>query len=77
MGQQQLRREIREQRAAGGRIRPGQLEQQLNGDLKPVERIGLPGGGRPDLLRRAAQCVFEQGQEQLVLAVEVLIEAPQ
>ncbi len=46
-----------------------------NGDLQPLQRIGLVFGGGADLVGRAAQCVLEERQQQLVLAVELQVEA--
>ena len=61
VGDQKLRREVGEQRALGGRVGTGELEQQRDRDLEPNQRIGLPGRGGPNLLGRPAQGVLEEG----------------
>jgi hypothetical protein len=70
MGDQQGRREIGEQRPLHRAVRPGQLEQQFDGDLEPVQWIALAGGGGADLVRGTPQRVLEQREQQFVLAPE-------
>ena len=58
-------------------IGPRKLEQQLNCHLEPVQRIGLPGSGRADLVGGPAQRILEECQQEFVLAVELQIETAQ
>ena len=48
----------------------------VNG-AEPLERIGLRVDGRADVVVRLADGLLEQGEHELVLAVEVLVEAAQ
>ena len=58
-------------------IGPGELEQPLDGGAQRVDGRGLGVGGGRDLAGGAPQRVLKQGQQELVLAVEVLVEAAQ
>jgi hypothetical protein len=75
--QQQPRAELGEQRAAGGHVRSGQLEQELNRGAQGVHRVTVSAGGGVDLAGRPAQGVFVEREQELMLAVEVLVEAAQ
>jgi hypothetical protein len=77
VAEQQPRRELGEQRAVRAGVGPGELEQQLDGGAQRVDGRGLSVGGGRDLPGGAPQRVLEQGQQELVLAVEVLVEAAQ
>ena len=45
--------------------------------VQPRERLGFGLHGRADVLRRLAERLLEQREQQLVLAVEVLVEPAQ
>ena len=77
VGNKQPWSKVSEQRQSGGRVWPGGLVQQLDGNLEPLERIGVAFGGGTDLVGGPAQRVFEKREQQLVLAVKLQVEAPQ
>ena len=77
MGDQQLRCEIGEQWTLRGGIGTAQYEQQLDGHLEFVERVGGTVGGGAQLFGDAAQRVLEEGEQQFVFAVELQVEAAQ
>ena len=63
-------------RLCGG-VRTRRLEQQLDSDLQPLDRLVLVVGGGANLVGRSGQGVFEQREQQLVLAVKLQVEASQ
>src|ERR1700722_14601423 len=77
MRHQQPGSEIGEQRPLRVGIGPRGLEQQLDRDLQSLERIRMTLGGRADLFGGPAQGVFEKSEQELMLAVELQVEAPQ
>src|ERR1700738_4475582 len=74
---QQPRSEIGEQRSLRVGVGPRGLEPQLDRDLQSLERIRMTFGGRPDLFGGPAQGVFEKSEQELMLAIELQVEAPQ
>ena len=74
---QQARGEIGEERALRGGIGTRRFEEQLNGDLQSLQRIGLAGGRGADLIGGPAERVLEKREQKLVLAIELQVKAAQ
>src|SRR5882757_3693763 len=69
--------EVSEQRPLRGRVGSRGLEQQRYGDFEAFEGVFLARRRGTDLLGRAAQRILEQGEQELVLTVELQVEASQ
>ena len=59
------------------RIGPRRLEKQLNRHLQPFHRVPVGAGRGADLVGGPAQRILEQGEQKLVLTVELKVEAAQ
>ena len=81
--ERELQRELRDRDAVVGAAlaaRPERLAPLVETDregAKSLERLGLGLHGRAEILERLADALLEEREEQLVLALEVLVEPSQ